>query len=166
MNNDNNQKDMIIPGELFDEILPLVVNWVLDQEKQILKLGTPLPEPFVQDAILAGVKKPERIRIRKVNSIPRPTHPKLLNAIRMTGLLGPDTVGITMRYGVCILSSWAFDRGLLIHEFVHVAQWEKNPDTREFLRGYLMQCLTYGYGEAELELEADRITEQILMEYP
>ena len=63
--------------EQFENILPLAVQWAEAKEKVILEHGTVLSPQYVQDAVLVGVKYPERVRVYKVPQIPIPKHPIL-----------------------------------------------------------------------------------------
>ncbi len=57
--------------------LPLVVRWAEAKEDMILKQGRPLSEEALRDAVTAGVKHPEKIRILAVEKIPLPENPML-----------------------------------------------------------------------------------------
>jgi hypothetical protein len=63
---------------------------------------------------------------------------------------------MTLRYGIFVRSDCWGDRRLLVHELVHVAQYERLGGFRAFLRQYLQECITPGYPFGELEQEAKR----------
>jgi len=56
------------------------------------------------DARRIGVAAPERVRLLQVEKIPLPEHPELRAAAQATGLLSPDTAGLTLRYGILMRS--------------------------------------------------------------
>jgi hypothetical protein len=57
------------------------------------------------------------------------------------------------------------DRLLVVHELVHVAQYERSGGILPFLRRYLFECLTVGYSASPLELEAIAVTARVCAEY-
>jgi hypothetical protein len=90
----------------------------------------------------------------QVAAIPMPGA-RLLGRVRpLREFLSPDTIGITFGYGVFIRREYWCDRALLVHELVHVAQYERFGSTEAFLRAYLHECFTVGYAHAPLEREA------------
>jgi hypothetical protein len=142
-------------------ITPMAVRWVRHQESIICATGEPLTPAQLHDAVHAGIQHPAKIRLKFVDSIPMPTHPLLLNLGKWTGLVSKSTAGITLRYGIYIRNEYRTDRHLLVHEFVHVSQYERLGSIEAFLRPYLKECLDPGYPLGPLEqeaiLRADRI---------
>jgi len=136
------------------QLLPLAVRWVESQEADILANGALLTPDQQQDADSAGVAFPDKIRLRVVREIPIPADPILSNAARETGLLGPATVGLALRYGIFIRHDMRLDRELHVHEFVHVGQYERLGSIEAFLRNYLKECIDPGYPLGSLEQEA------------
>ena len=104
-------------------------------------------------AIAVGVTNPEKIRISIVSSIPIPDDPVLQKVAIETGLLGPDTTGLTLGYGIYILSGQGTDE-LLSHECRHVYQYETFGSIKAFMPIYLQQIAQYGYEDAPLEIDA------------
>lgn len=152
---------MITP-ELFETLLPLAYAWAEEQERVILRDGVPLSASQTADAGSVGVAHPERVRLLKVTSVPVPEHPALRAAAEATGLISPQTIGLTLRYGIFIRSDFWSDRRLLAHELVHTSQYERLGGFQPFLRQYLHECLTLGYPAAPLEQEAVRFAERLV----
>jgi hypothetical protein len=50
---------------------------------------------------------------------------------------------------------------LIVHELVHVAQYETLGGILPFLRKYLFECLTMGYAASPLELEAIAVAARV-----
>lgn len=149
---------------LLPKLLPLAVQWVQSREAEILAHGVPLSPMQQKDATDAGVKCSEKIRLRVVRDIPVPADPVLNKVARDTGLLGPGTAGLTLRYGIYIRHDAQLDRELHVHEFVHVGQYERLGSMEAFLGLYLKECVDPGYPlgpmEQEAVLTARRIIEQ------
>ncbi len=136
------------------KLLPLATQWVQSQEAEILAQGIPLTHEQQKDAKAAGVRSPEKICLRLVREIPMPADPILCNVARETGLLGPGTAGLTLRYGIYIRHDAQFDHELHVHEFVHVGQYERMGSIEAFLSHYLKECVDPGYPFGPMEQEA------------
>jgi hypothetical protein len=139
---------------LLPKLLPLAIQWVQNQEAEILAHGLPITPRQQKDAIDAGVKRSEKIRLQVVRDIPVPVDPVLSQVARDTGLLGPGTAGLTLRYGIYIRHDAQHDRELYVHEFVHVGQYERLGSIEAFLSLYLKECLDPGYPWGPMEQEA------------
>jgi hypothetical protein len=50
---------------------------------------------------------------------------------------------------------------LIAHELVHAAQYERLGGILPFLRQYLVECLTIGYANAPMELEAAEMAARV-----
>jgi len=144
---------MITP-EQFALLLPLACKWAEEQEQIILHDGFALSDVQLVDARSVGVINPERIRLMIVNQIPMPDQPALYAAATATQLITPLTCGLTLRYGIYIRSDCRTNRQLIIHEFVHTAQYERLGGFLPFLQQYLQECVTIGYPAAPMEQEA------------
>jgi hypothetical protein len=144
---------MITPQQ-FALLLPLACKWAEEQEQMILRDGVVLSDAQRADARNVGVNKAESIRLLIVNQIPMPSHPELRAAAVATQLITPSTGGMTLRYGIYIRSDCLTNRQLIIHEFVHTAQYERLGGFLPFLQQYLQQCITIGYPAAPMEQEA------------
>ena len=103
----------------------MACSWAEEQERVILRDGVALTESQIADAKDIGVSQPERVRLRVVDKIPVPLHPVLKKAAEKTGFLSPDTIGLTLRYGIYIRSDRWGDRPLVVHELAHTAQYER-----------------------------------------
>ncbi|MBI3885968.1 MAG: hypothetical protein HY302_09610 [Opitutae bacterium] len=68
--------------------------------------------------------------------------------------MSPLTAGIIFGYGVYIRADLWGNRPLVVHELVHVGQFERYGNIDTFLRDYLTECLTIGYPNGPLEREA------------
>jgi hypothetical protein len=135
--------------------------WAEEQEQLILKKGVGLTEAQMADARSIGVADPGRVRLMKVEEIPLPEHPRLRAAAQETGLLTPETAGLTLRYGIFICSPFWEARALIAHELVHCRQYEQLGGLEPFLSKYLWECVTLGYGQAPMEHEAQAMADEI-----
>ena len=151
-----------ITPQQFEAVLPLAVAWAEEQETRIVRSGVGLTEPQLADARQLGMRFPERVRLLRVSEIPLPVHPVLAAAAAMTNLISPFTAGMTLRYGIFIRDDCWGRRLLVAHELVHVSQYERLGGLEEFLRPYLMECLTpSGYPHGLLETEADVLSKKL-----
>jgi hypothetical protein len=141
--------------------LPLATAWAEAHEATIVANGMPLTAHQAFDAHLASVKNPQRVRVMKVDFIPLPANPVLARANDELGLVSPLTAGITFGFGIYIREDLWDDRPLLVHELVHVSQYERYGSINAFLADYLNECLTIGYPNGPLEREAINRTREI-----
>jgi hypothetical protein len=148
------------------DILPLACAWVAECEREILRTGAPLTTAQLADARQAGVQHPGRVRILGVPAIPFPEDPRLHAAAQATRFLTPDTIGLTLCYGIFLREDYLDDRALLAHELVHCAQYERLGGIEPFLRQYFGEVLTFGYLRAPLEQEAARVARELMKEQP
>ena len=100
-----------------------------------------------------GIAKPGLVRIQYVSEIPLPKDPLLLEVADATGLIGQNTAGITLGYGIFIVERHA-DVRLISHELRHVQQYESFGGIEGFLPVYLAQVASVGYRDAPLEQDA------------
>ena len=143
-------------------LLPLAVEWATEQQNRILNEGVPLSLRELADALRVGVKDPERVRLLQVETIPAPTHPAL-KAAYLAGNLAPAAPrGLTLHHGVFIRADHWRNRGLIVHELVHTAQYERLGGIEPFLRQYLMECVTVGYSKSPMENEAVTTAARVL----
>jgi hypothetical protein len=152
---------MQISPEEFESILPLAVKWAEAKEKVILEHGIALPHQYMEDARSVGVKFPEKVRIYEVPQIPNPKHPILKLAVKATQLISPETVGLSLGYGIFIHSNFSNDHYIIVHELVHTMQCERLGGLYAFLKKYLWECIEIGYPQAPVEQEAVRIASEI-----
>jgi hypothetical protein len=138
----------------FEVLLPLAAGWAKEQQQIILREGIPLSDGEIADARAVGVKEPERVRLLPVEAIPSPSHPVLKAACHATNFVPAAPRGLTLYYGVFVRSDCWGDRGLVVHELVHTAQYERLGGIEPFLRQYLLECATIGYSKSTMEMEA------------
>jgi hypothetical protein len=142
-------------------LLPVAHAWAEKQELIILEQGAPLTEPQLVDARRAGVAQPEKIRVVCVEHLPQPENEDVMFIARNIGLFSSRSVGITIGYGICLRHGFWDDRAVLVHECVHVGQYEKLNGIRPFLNAYLRECVDPGYPFGRLEQEAILISRDI-----
>jgi hypothetical protein len=145
----------------FATLLPLAIEWAANEEARVLREGVALSEDELRDARAVGVKSPERIRLLRVETVPIPEHPQLRAAAETVHFLSPETRGLTLHYAIFVRWDCWKDRHLLAHEFVHTVQYERLGGIAPFLQQYLQECLTIGYANAPMELEASAIAAQL-----
>jgi len=146
---------MIELAAALPRLLPLAIPWVQSQEANALATGRPLTVTELALANAVGVRNASRVRIKLVNQLPKPTHPELRVAAEQTGLLGPNTAGVTFGYAVFIRHGFDTNR-LVSHELRHVHQYEAAGSIAAFLRVYLAQIVSVGYEQAPFEVDARR----------
>ena len=152
----------MITREQFEKLLPIACNWAEQQEEFILKNGTPLDADQKKDALAIGIEKVDKVRLMKVGIIPAPANPELQEAIKITGLLSPLTLGLTLGHGIFIKDDYWKNRVLLAHELTHTLQYERFKGIPQFLKLYLHECITIGYPNGPLEMEARRMEKEFM----
>jgi hypothetical protein len=142
------------------ELFPYIEAWVTGLQQQAIATGksNPLYHPYTR---AAGVIHPEKIWILSAAAIPNPTHPRIAELAKEICLLTPATGAITAGSGIIVRADCVNDLRLIVHEFVHVAQYERFG-IADFLRTYIGQLNEHGYNEAPFELEAEIKTADIL----
>lgn len=131
--------------------------YALHYQRRILKSGTPLFGRTLEDARLAGVADPLRVRVLLVDRIPNPLRAPFSWLERRSGVCVGGAAGLTLGHGIFILRRCEHHRALLLHELAHVAQYERLGGIRRFLCVYLRECMVNGYADAPLEVEARRV---------
>ena len=149
-----------ITPEEFQVLLPLACEWAEVQERHILDKGVALTREQIKDAKRVGVSHPKKVRLLKIYQIPL-KHPLLRAAVKVTQLISPNSIGLTLRYGIFIRSGLWGNRPLIVHELVHTFQYGQLGGFLPFLRKYLKECLTVGYSSAPMEHEANSIADEI-----
>jgi hypothetical protein len=134
-------------------LLPKAIAWAEARSTEIMASGTPLTDLELRLAHLVGVQLPERVRILEVRAIPQPQDPELRQAVAATDFIGPHTIGLTLGYGIYIVTGHSSNR-LVSHECRHVYQYEVAGSIRNFLPVYLQQIASVGYAAAPLEIDA------------
>ena len=147
--------------EALQKHLPIIIDWVKNQEKLILNNGVALNEDQKIDAYLIGVKNIDKVRLLEVDQIPIFKEKKLEELNKIAGFQSDATIGITFQYGIYIKKGFMKKRSLIVHELVHTMQYERVGGIENFLKQYLLECLTTGYPNGELEQEARKIEREI-----
>jgi hypothetical protein len=145
-------------------LLPRAIAWATTQSQQIHRSGQSLNEQGIKIARAVGVAYPERIRVLVVPAIPSPDDPELKQLARDENLIGQNTGGLTLGYGIFIVQG-LLDVRLLSHECRHVHQVEAAGGLECFLALYLQQIADVGYDHAPYELDALRHELTTLPEY-
>lgn len=136
---------------LADGIAPAVARWARDQERRILAEGRRLDREALAIADALRIADPEEIRVLVVTSIPLPAPPSLIKLAASLGFPLFEPAGMALGRGVYLLQH---DSRILRHELVHVAQYQRLGGIGPFLHRYLAECLTVGYLDSPLEVEA------------
>ena len=123
------------------------------------------PQEKLPTRVRSGFKDRIGSALSRVETIPRPSQPQLKAACDAIDFLTPATRGLTLGHGIFIRSDCWRDRLLIVHELVHVAQYDRAGGILPFLRRYLFECLTVGYSAAPVELEAIAVTARVCAEY-
>lgn len=144
--------------EIVEERVPNALAIVLETEAIALERGRPLTVQELADARGVGVAYPERIRLYVTNDLPRgrrageerATYPKSVG-------------GITRNYGVFVRPKYENARWLIVHEFVHVAQFER-LGTEGMVRRSLLEQIVLRGNLSLIEREAIAVSEAYLGE--
>ncbi len=149
----------------FERLLPRAIQWAREQEEYILAKGTSLGARHTDDARRAGVQDCSRVRMLVVDRIPLPDDEELAVAARRAHLITEASRAVTFGYGIIIRADRWHDRELLLHQFVHVAQYERCGDLETCIQQYLTDrrdCPNFTTGS--LEEEAHCIARKICAE--
>ncbi len=142
-------------------LLPVAVAWVEKQEVILLERGVPLTEAQVADARRVGVKEPDRIRRVEVEALPQPENEDVMFVAKHIGFFSSCSVSLALGYAICHVPSHRADRLQLVHELVHVSQYERMGGIKGFLSVYLRECIDPGYPFGALEQEAILIARDV-----
>ena len=153
----------VIDQEAFEHLLALACEWAMAQEQIILARGASLGSQHTDDARRAGVQDCSRIKVLVVDRIPMPENEQLAEAARRAQIITTATRGAAFGYGIIIRADCWGDRELLLHQLVHVAQYERNHDLDACIKEYVRErhtCAKFTIGS--LEEEARRIAREIV----
>ena len=103
----------------------------------ILQHGVPLTASQVSDARQAGVSAPKQVRVLVVNRVPLPDEKELADATRSAQIITEASRGVAVGYGIIIRADSWRNRELLLHQLVHVAQYERSGGLETFVHEYL-----------------------------
>jgi hypothetical protein len=132
-------------------VAPATARWAKEQERRILKEGEPLAAEALAFATELKIELPEEIRVLEVHAVPLPTPRGWVKLASRWGMPFFEPAGMALGKGIYVLHGQS---RVLRHELVHVAQYQRLGGIEPFLRRYLMECLTRGYADAPMELEA------------
>ena len=138
----------------FIHLIPKAAIWAQQQEQEILKNGVFLSEDQLEDAKIIPVEHPEKVRLLCVEQIPLPEDPELKLAAQRLKLITPDTIGLTLQYGIFIRKDFWNHRETIAHELVHTSQYERLGSIQKFLNQYIQECVQFEYPNTPLEQEA------------
>lgn len=134
-------------------LLPAAIAWAEQWAADIAASGVPLTAEEAALARLVGVGRPDLIRIKEVDQVPEPADPALRQAALHAGLLGNETLGLTLGHGIFIRKGCRSTE-LVSHECRHVHQYEQMGSIAAFLPAYLRQLARHGYRDAPFEVDA------------
>jgi hypothetical protein len=144
----------MINQENFERLAPLVYPWAKMQEDFILEHGTPLTPGQLADAHRCGVQDSSRVRVLVVDRIPLPDDEELAEAARRAQIITEASRGVAIGHGIIIRADSWQNRGLLLHQLVHVAQCERSGGLESFVAEYLCDrrtCADFTIGSLEDE---------------
>lgn len=136
-------------------ILPAAEQFVLKNEAEALRKGSPLNSEQLLIASRVQLKHPEKVRLYHVDQLPSPQDPMLAQLAKQYGYSSPHMAAYTFGYGIWIKNTEKDNKLLLSHELIHVRQAEQ-LGIKEQIRQYLIQLFIYGYDQAPMEQEAYR----------
>ena len=87
----------------------------------------------------------------EVKSVPLPAPRPLVKLASRWGIPVFEPAGMALGRGIYLLDGHS---RILRHELVHVAQYQRLGGIEPFMRRYLTECLTVGYLNSPLEIEA------------
>jgi hypothetical protein len=70
------------------------------------------------------------------------------------GLITPATAGLTIGHGIFVRQECLKDPKLIVHELMHVGQYQRHGSVLAFLQQSLSEVNEYGYPAAPMEKEA------------
>ena len=143
-------------------VLPIATTWANQQEARMLRTGIPLTPAQLADAAAIGIAHPERVRLDIGPEAPWPFLKMFRPLAVRTGLVPRQIAGVTFRYGIFLRANHQHERGLLLHELAHTAQYERLGGIRGFLAEYLYECLSSGYPNGPLEQEASTMARAMI----
>ncbi|PEN12908.1 hypothetical protein CRI94_12965 [Longibacter salinarum] len=148
--------------EPIDIIIERAARWARTEADRGARTGRALRQDEISIARSAGVSDVTNIRIIETEHVPFPNDPLLARLCRENGLLGDQTLGLTLDHSIYLKPSVQSDLEVLAHECCHVAQVERLGSLSAFVDQYIRQITVHGYRAAPLELEAYRVGRSIL----
>ena len=140
--------------------LPLVTRWAHRHQERILAEGRPLNREESAKARAIGIADVRRVRVLTVSTVPTPGS-RILRFLAWLTRISPElAAGMALGHGIYLDREYGGSRLILLHELVHVAQYERMGGIRPFMRQYLAECLSDGYDNSGMEQEAARVAWQ------
>jgi hypothetical protein len=147
--------------EIVYRFFPSAVAWVTEMERKILQNGISLSPEYKRDAIAVEITKIDDIRMIMLPNIPLPDDLGLRQLALQTGLITDRTLGMTFGHGI-VFKSGSVTRHLVVHELVHVLQYERFGGIEPFLQEYVKEvAFAPGYPNGPLEKEAEAIAKKV-----
>jgi hypothetical protein len=137
----------------YKQLMNEAIEWANRQIESSHGQGRLLNSDEYQIARQVGVSNPDSIKLLDISLVSLPESSALNNLIRHSGLLGANTIGLTLGYMVYIREGFQTSR-LLSHEFRHVFQFEQAGSFETYISQYLHQILSIGYALAPMEVDA------------
>lgn len=139
--------------------------WAAWHQGRIRKNGRVLTDDELGLADALGVSDPEQVLICVTPRVPNPLQPLFCLADHCGFSCLTEAVGITLGLGIYITVDSADSVELIAHELVHVVQYQRAGSIWAFMVEYIHQCLMTGYYDAEWEVEARRVSTEVLGTY-
>jgi hypothetical protein len=139
----------------FEMLLPLAAAWATEEEQKIVREGVALSAEEIGDARAIAVTEPDRVRLLRTETIPRPTQPQLKAACDARINFGARDF---------------YSIGLVGRSITHCARARARRAVRKtgrnssFPAPVPFECLTVGYSAAPLELKAIAVTARVCAE--
>ena len=138
--------------------------WTIKKEKKGRLEGrklTALEQSFIKKL---RIEHPEKVRILLVDQILHPLSIVFRWLSYFTNKVASTPIGITLGYAIFTDRNYKNNLNLILHELVHVRQYESHGGHIRFLQEYIYQCLKFGYKNCPLEKEAENISNALLRE--
>jgi hypothetical protein len=130
----------MISPEDFQRLFPEAVGWVTNMELALLGIGQRLHALHRQVGQVIGISDLNRIRVAVLSEIPLPKHDELAQIAQEHGLISNTTTGMTFGHAI-LLKDRAYDLEAVVHELVHVLQYERFGGIKEFLEAYIPEII-------------------------
>ena len=149
-----------------ERFLQEMIQYAEAMEQQILRDGRPLNDDEIELAKMAGIKHPEKVRFLILDSVPLPESEYLQQELDKIGFLEllKRAGGTAKGYGVLLATKDAHKLDYLVHELVHVEQYERLGGIANAYRQHWPNLRENGYRKSALEDEAYSRTEEIMAE--
>jgi hypothetical protein len=140
-----------------NQMVSRAARWAEEQEQFILNhlQSRALTAEEEEIGRLAGVQRPEAVRILATPEVPFPEELDLRAAAQAIGLTtSAERRGLTLGHGIVVRQDHANDEKLIAHELRHVAQYERCGSISTFLQRYCFELNEFRYPETPMEQDA------------